>query len=173
MEAEVISINGIERALFLEPHVTGFFIEDWPIPAVDLSLWFIRGRNASRRYLSSLANYLNSGYVEDDFTDHEERREWRSQMQKKYPEFHDFYSRNPLRNNRINIAVESARMLNRDYVGTDKGGVLTLSEQIAGFKTGEDYHQLPLEDKKSHVFGLKMSIFYFLGFLSEQRSLLQ
>jgi hypothetical protein len=38
-------------------------------------------------------------------------------MNSKYPWFLDFYSKNPFRNNSVNVVINSAGLLVLDYVG--------------------------------------------------------
>ena len=161
-------MDDIEGILLAEPHVTGFVREDCRTPEIDFSMWYSRDRESARKYTGKLIDYLNSPYVEDDFDDHNVRRDWRKQMAKKYPWFHGFYSKNPFRNNRINIAIESVRTLRLGYLGTNKNDLKRLIGGIEEYRTDDSYHHLPNDDKRELVYGLKVNVLLFLAFLGDQ-----
>jgi len=168
MGLKTLSMEDITRTLLQEPHVTRFIREEWESPEIDFSMWFVSDREVARKYAGKLTDYLNFPYVEDDFKDHQARRDWRKQMAIKHHWFHDFYSKNPFRNNRINVAIESAKVLRFGYYGTNNYDLQSLIVGIEGFRTDGTYHNLAQNDKREIVYGLKANILILLTFLGEQ-----
>jgi hypothetical protein len=168
MGSQLITMGDIEAIFLQEPHVTRFVREDCRTPPIDFSMWYSRDRESARKYTGTLIDYLNSPYVEDDFPDHDTRREWRKQMAKKHPWFHGFYSKNPFRNNRIAVVIESTRALRLGYLGTNKNDLKSLICGIEEHRTDDSYHHLPQDDKREMVYGLKVNVLLLLTFLGYQ-----
>jgi len=101
-------------------HIVIHPAEEWDLPSldeIDYSLWE-KGKGVKRLVLERLYRFLNGPYIEDNFKDHEERREWRSEMEGKYPWFYGYYAGNALRVNMMAQVAQSAmRLLRIGYKG--------------------------------------------------------
>lgn len=166
-------MENIERLLLEEPCVTKFVKEEWDLPQIDFSLWKEGFRSKAEKYYNKVVSYLDSSYVEDSFTDHNSRRDWRKEMYAKHDWFHDFYSKHPFRNNRINVVMESARMLRLDYIGENRDELMNLIEQITRTMIdGEYYTLMTIDQKQDYVSDLKEGLNDILEFLGNQSELI-
>ena len=167
--ADELTESEIERIVLSDPHIKRILPgEEWNIPKIDLALWSGHWSQRKNKDLRYLTDFLGMPYIIDDFeTDHEARGQWRSELNSKYGDFWEYVKRDALRGN---IIYGSKRVLyfHLGYVGTNSDELRHRSSQIP--MLGPDYGTWSTERKVKAVRELKVELYGFLKFLSEQSS---
>lgn len=111
-----VSISEIERILLEDPHITAIHKDEWDIPEIDYSNWAMGDSKYAQGSSDILKRYLGMPYIEDDFDNHELRREWRTELEHKYSWFKDYYEANSIRSAKLGAVSITLEALEDDYI---------------------------------------------------------
>ena len=165
--SDELTESEIERIVLSDPHIKRIVpAEEWDVPKIDLALWSERWRQRKDKDLRYLTDFLRMPYIIDNFeTDHTARRQWRSELSSKYRGSLKYVRRDALRGNTIS-GLNSVSNFNLGYTGTNPNEIRHESSQMA--MPGSDYMTWSTERKIKFVSELKVKLYGFLQFLSEQ-----
>jgi len=162
-----LSVSEIERIVLSDPHIKRIVpAEEWDIPKIDLALWSESCRRRMNKSLRYLIDFLGRPYIIDDFeTDDGARRQWRMGLTSKQQGAYEYLKNSALSATKIQ-GVNHIRQLKSDYTGTN---ISMLQDELSQIPIpGPEYVTWSTEKKKEVVCELKVKIYGFLKFLSQQ-----
>ncbi len=171
---KLLSQEDIESILSRDPHFIKVHpAEEWEEVTIDRKLWKDKDYEDVLRSVNLLVGYLNRPYIEDDFgSDHEKRREWQTDYEKKYGEpMEQFFREDSLKGGIPYFAMGSPLLgLRMKYIGEDKEEFKRQIEMIyEGLPPKIDYDlELDTSQKIAVIKSLKVRIHRFLKYLSSE-----
>lgn len=139
--------------------------DKYDIPEIDYSLFEEGDQEALDCAKKNITDFLNGPYILTDFEDHNERRDWCSQLG-----IVGYMKINTLRTPFIGSAINSVRLFRRYFIGEDPEFYRladAVIEQLEPLR--EEYDKLDNNEKVEFVSGVKVRIFPVLEYLRAER----
>ena len=147
--------------------------EKWDLPSlddIDYSLWN-KEIEWKRLALEDLYRFLNGPYIEDNFKDNGQRKEWRDGMEAKHDWFYGYYRNNALRTNLMGQVMRSAmNQLMEHYTGAGKKELEALAQAARqrAMEASSGYDSKSIKDKIDTSRWVKDAVYQVIMFLYNQ-----
>jgi hypothetical protein len=125
-----------------------FDVDD--MPQINFSLWEPEHRQAQLERINRVAEYVLSPCIVDNFNDHEDRREWRHGLERKYPWFYDFYENNALRIGFVFLEMVPKPLM-KGYIGMDSQHVVFAGHSLASVVGRYKQNSTPSYGNIAHI----------------------